>query len=87
MHSGFASMHPKGYVLQNASRSVTLTPLLRASSLGFIFHLPFSVSVLPGVITSTQRLSREVGFIVCLSWRLFILINKAKENNICHTDQ
>lgn len=79
MSSGFVSVHPKGYVLQNASRSVNLIQLLRAASFGFIFHLTFSVSVLPGVITSTQRLSREVGFIVHLSWRLFILINKAKE--------
>lgn len=53
MSSGFVSVHPEGCVLQNASRSVTLSQLLRTSSLGFIFHLSFSVSLLPGIITST----------------------------------
>lgn len=46
--SGLVSGHPKGYVLQNASRTGTLTQLLRAASLGFFFPLPFSVSVLWG---------------------------------------
>ena len=41
MSSGFVPVRPEGYVLQNASRSVTLTQLLRAASLGFIFHLLF----------------------------------------------
>lgn len=39
-----------------------------------------------GVIASSQP-RRGRRFIVHPSWRLFLLINKAEENSICHVDQ